>query len=276
MNGYISIDEMKQEGLLDIEGDNADIRIRALVDASSRGIDRICGRHFFELTQAKKFDGGGGLELRVPDLVAITTLKTDDNEDRVFETTWPTTDFLLGPSNADPESANNPQSRPYNRIIVDPSGSEDVFTMGRETVEVTGRWGWWRHLARATETVSGAHDSSQTTLTTSGRTDVQAGHTILIGTEQMFVASSSGADYKVVRGVNGTTATSHSDADPIDVFEYPPEVSEATVILASRLWKRRESQFATSVGFPNGTMLTFRGMDADARMLLSGFRKATT
>ena len=93
--------------------------------------------------------------------------------------------------------------------------------MGRQTVQIGGQWGWWRHLTRASETANAIADATTTSVTVSSRADVEAGHTLLIDSEQLFVSSYSGNTLTVVRGVNGTTAASHSGGAAIDIYEYP-------------------------------------------------------
>ena len=252
-NAYVSLDTIKSPGVLNISGAGDDDRLRTLAESLSRMIDQYCNRHFYVLQAARKFDGDGASLLLIPDLVSIDAsgFKTDDNKDRSFETTWPTSDYLLLPSNADPTTAGNPESRPYSRIEVDvDSGTKSAFPAGRQTVQIAGQWGWWRHLKRATETANAIVDGTTTSVTVSSRTDVEAGHTLLIDSEQVYVKSYSANTLTVVRGANGTTAVSHNAGSTIDVYEYPGPISEAAIIQAARLWKRRDSAFAATTGFP--------------------------
>ncbi|MCH8991004.1 MAG: Ig-like domain-containing protein [Acidobacteria bacterium] len=209
-------------GVLNITGTGDDTRLLTLLESVSRLIDRYCNRHFYALNATRKFDGEGIVGLLVPDLISIDTngLKTDDNKDRTFETAWAATDYLLLPSNADPASSGNPGSRPYTSIEVDvDAGTKGAFPVGRETVQVAGQWGWWRHLKTAAETANTIADATTTSVEVSSRTDVEAGHTILIDSEQMFVESYSTNVLTVVRGVNGTTAASHDNAKAIDMVQ---------------------------------------------------------
>jgi hypothetical protein len=276
-NSYVSVDTLKSSSVLNVTGAGDDTRLRMLLENVSRQVDRYCNRHFFALSLTKKFDGDGTIGLLVPDLVSVDSngLKTDDDLDRVFETTWASTDYLLLPSNADPATAGNPQSRPYNRVEVDvDAGTKSKFPAGRETVQVTGQWGWWRHPKRAPETANAIADSTTTSVTVSARTDVEAGHTILIDSEQMYVKSYSTNTLTVVRGVNVTTAASHGGAAAIDIYEYPGPVVEAAIIQAARLWRRKDSAFATTTGFPEtGQAMVSNRMDPDVMLLLGQYRK---
>ena len=276
-NAYVSLDTLKSSGVLNITGAGDDTRLRTLIENVSRMADRYCNRHFFVLSASRKFDGDGTLALLLPDLVSIDAsgVKTDDDKDRTFETTWAATDYLLLPSNADPASAGNPQSRPYSRIEVDvDAGTKSAFPAGRRTVQIAGQWGFWRHLARATEIADAIANATTTSVTVSSRADVEAGHTLLIDSEQVYVRSYSGNTLTVVRGTNGTTAASHSGGVAIDIHEYPGPIVEAAIMQTARLWTRKDSAFGGVTGFPGtGQGSVSNRLDPDTAMLLGQYRK---
>ena len=269
-NAYASLDLLKSASVLDITGAGDDTRLRLVLENVSRLVDRYCNRHFFELSATAS--------LLLPDLISIDAsgLKTDDNKDRTFEVTWAATDYLLLPSNADPATDGNPLSRPYNAIEVDlDAGTKSEFALGRQTVQVAGKWGWWRHLKRASETANAVADATTTSVTVSSRADVEAGHTLFIDSEQLYVQSYSGDTLTVVRGVSGTTAASHSSGAVIDIYEYPGPIVEATIIQAARLWRRKDSAFAAATGLPEtGQARSSIGLDPDVRLLMGQYRKA--
>ena len=159
---YLSLDALKSAPALDIHGADQDARLLAVLEAASRLVDRYCNRHFFELSAVRSFDGTGSSRLHLPDLIGVDPpgIRTDDDMDGVFETAWASAEYLLLPSNADPETAGNPLSRPYTAVEVGPATGKKRFPRGRETVEVAGRWGWWRHLRRAPEGLSSAVDAA--------------------------------------------------------------------------------------------------------------------
>ena len=276
-NAYVSVDVLKGSGVLNITGSGDDGRLRTLVESSSRVIDRYCNRRFYALQTTRKFDGDGGLTLLLPDLISVDSngLKTDDNKDRTFETTWASTDYLLSPSNADPATAGNPEPRPYTGIEVDvDAGTKSEFPVGRETVQLAGQWGWWRHLKRASETANAIADATTTSVTVSSRTDVEAGHTILIDSEQMYVRSYSANTLTVDRGVNGTAAASHSGGAAIDIYEYPGPVVEAAIMQTGRLWRRKDSAYSATTGFPEtGRASASNRLDPDVMLMLGMYRK---
>ena len=275
MNAYATVDMLKEA--LNIAGADDDNRLLRLAEAASRAVDGYCNRHFFALRAVRLFDGGGGNALLIPDLVSIDEggLRTDGDMDGVFETIWPETGYRLLPANADPASASNPTSRPYTRIeAAGAAGGLRRFPTGRGTVRVTGTWGWWLHLRRASETLKGVVKEDDAQLTVSNRADVEAGRTLLVDSEQMYVRSYDGNQLKVLRGANGTVAASHRKGTPIDVFEYPPGVTEAVVIQAARLLRLGDGTQAASPADRAGRAGRSALMDADSAFLLAGYRRA--
>lgn len=257
-NAYVSLDVFKGSGVLNITGTDEDARLLSLLDNASRVVDRHCNRYFHVLAATRKFDGPDGPTLLVPDLVAVEPggLRTDEDGDGVYETTWEAEDYVLLPSNADPASPSNPRSRPYNRVE---TLGRARWPTGRQRISISGEWGWWRHLRRTKETAN-AVDASATRLVVSHRADVEAGHTLLVDSEQLFVRGYAGNTLTVDRGANGTTASAHDAGSAIDVYGYPGPVAEATIILAARL----------RMGAGHGSGGLF---DADMVALLSPYRR---
>ncbi len=267
-NAYADLTTLKSTGVLNISGTTYDTRLRDLLEAVSRLVDRYCNRRFYVLVATRVFDGDGGTELQVQDLIGVTSLKTDDNLDRTFETTWAASDYLLYPPNSAPTKA---WGRPYTWVTVDvEAGNEDVFTTGMQTVQITGKWGY----REVTEDIGadineGAQYSA--TLTVTDGSKFAVGQTVLIESEQLYVSVISTNDLTVVRGVNGSTAAAHSDGTDISVYRYPETVVEACLIQASRLWKRKDARFAAQSGVSAGDGL--RGLDPDVRQLLGPYRR---
>ena len=78
----------------------------------------------------------------------------------------------------------------------------------------------------------------------------------------------------VVRGVNGTTAASHSGGAAIDIYEYPGPIVEATIFQTGRLWRRKDSAFSSATGFPEtGRANVSNRLDPDVMLLLGQYRK---
>ena len=274
-NAYGTVDTLKSSGALNITGTAIDTRLRAVIEGVSRQIDAYCNRHFFELSMTRVFDGDGGQELLVPDLVSIDAggLKTDDDKDRSFETAWAVTDYLEEPANADPTGGHD-SSRPLTRVVVDTdAGTKTAWPTGRQTVQIAGQWGYWRRLRTATDTLNEALDATETGVDVSTRTDVETGHTISIDSEQMYVQSYSTNTLTVARGVNGTTAASHSTGAAISIYGYPAPISEAALLQAARLWRRKDNLLLSGEAARRMGMRGVPGLDPDVTALLSPYRR---
>lgn len=83
------------------------------------------------------WDSGRLLLPRGHDLLSVTTLVTDQDGDRVYETTWATTDYDLEPAN------NAGEQKPYWAICTRWQGNF-AFPVGvAQGIRITGQWGWW-------------------------------------------------------------------------------------------------------------------------------------
>lgn len=121
-----------------------DAEIIGACRAVARWIDeQYCERFFYRLTATLTFPVTGAYCLRVPDLVSITTLKTDADGDGVFETTWTANvDYELLPANA----ATGLERKPYDEINAIGSqlfpAAYGGYGQRRNRVQIAGVWGW--------------------------------------------------------------------------------------------------------------------------------------
>ncbi|WP_395153727.1 hypothetical protein [Ilumatobacter sp.] len=69
-------------------------RVTDSIEAATVAIDNDTGRTFSPVTATKIF-GAGGYSLEVPDLISVTTLKVDDDDDGTFETTITASEYEL-------------------------------------------------------------------------------------------------------------------------------------------------------------------------------------
>ena len=272
-NSYTTLDALKGTYALNITGTANDDRLLGLAEAASSVIDRWCNRRFFARRATLRFDGSGGATIGVPDMVSVDAggMRIYERDYGGFPTTWDKDDYRLLPENADPASSANPSSRPYTRLLATGAASGRLrFPPGRGNVEVSGVWGWWQHLRRAAQVAGAAADADDTALMLSalqsGLPEICAGHTLLIGEEQVYVRARDGETLTVERGVNGTTAGTISKNSAIDIFEYPAPVSEAALLLAARLW---HSARGGVDDWQTGDMC----IDSDIGLMLSSYRK---
>jgi len=277
-HAYVTLETLKSTGALNLgTGTPYDTRLRQLTEGIAEQVDRYANRAkttFQPRTDTLYFSGDNSTLLLVPDLISITSLKEDNNQDGTFDTTWNANDYFLMPYNADPTSD---WGMPYNALQVSPksNGTQDAFLAGPRRYEIVGTWGYREVTGTTGAKTSGTIGTSGTTTFTADTAGIEPGMTILVQSEQMYVKSTSGTAVTVERGVNGSTATTHATTLDVNYYIYPQPVQEATIIQASRIWKRKDSGFASEVGFPDiGMTTTWRGgLDPDVKQLLFPFRR---
>lgn len=93
--------------------DNLDDReILAACRSVSRWIDEHCDRTFARREVTLQLTPCGPYAVETPDIVSVITLKTDEDGDGVYETTWSASDFELQPVGASTQL----EARPYTSI----------------------------------------------------------------------------------------------------------------------------------------------------------------
>jgi len=153
-----------------------DVTLTRLITRASRAVDRFCFREpggFAGQSLTKYLDvaptpnGRTRISLEVQPLLSVTTFKTDDAGDGVFEVTWTEgTDFLLYPLN----------DLPKREIQVNLRTGRYSLPIGQRRVQIVGAWGEaasvpepiaeavelqvsrWRWRLRAPEGVAGNGD----------------------------------------------------------------------------------------------------------------------
>lgn len=277
-NAYVDLATIKGTGGLNIAGTAYDARLRGIAENISREIDRFCNRQFYYYVGTLFFDGDGSIELIVPDLVSIDSIAEDTNFDGTFETTWGASDYILYPRNADPTGTHD-KAGPYSRLVVSEksNGTQDLFINGKDMYRVVGTWGYSK-TTRDSLLNGTLADSTATSLVLSGSASgtIEVGMTLLVDDEQVYVTATTGTSATVTRAVNGTTGTAHTNKD-VNIVTYPGPVVEAVFMQVARLWKRRDSGFASQIGVPETGQLTVwqGGLDKDVQMLLWPYRRFT-
>ena len=136
-NCYLSVAELKTY-IGNITDSVDDAALERVIAAACRQVDTHCGRFFYQQTSTiKYYSPNNGSLLLVHDLLSISALASDEDGDGVWEVAWSASDYVLTPRNA----AYAVPVRPYYAVEVAPAGRY-VFIRGRETVKITGSWGW--------------------------------------------------------------------------------------------------------------------------------------
>jgi len=135
-NGYTTLVTVQTALGIPSTDQTNDIYIQATIESVSRLIDNYTGRKFYSEAETNYYTPVSSDTLYVDDLLSVTTLKTDDDEDGTFETTWAETDYHLLPFNAANRNA------PYTRIETSGYGNYS-FPLGvRKAVQIVGTFGY--------------------------------------------------------------------------------------------------------------------------------------
>ncbi len=242
-NLYIGLDAWERRYAYDVDLPSANrTELEGIIEHASRDVDTFAHRVFFAELKVLTLDGLGEPWLDVPDLLVVTSIKLDENRDRVYETTMADTDFFLQRTD---------HERPYDafpktRIVLDTqNGDFALFQWQEKLILLDGEWGYGNDVENTGATVQDAVEQSaiaKELLVVDGSV-FSIGDTLRLGTEQEYVTDVAGNTLGVTRGVNGTTAVAHLNGVQIDRYVYPRQVVEATQIQAIRLWKRKEVGF---------------------------------
>ena len=133
VNGYATLVEIKA-AMTSGMGTTQDTVIERVVTAVSREIDRHCRRRFYGVSETRYYTPVDYAKLDIDDVgtSGSITLKTDEDGDRTYETTWASTDYDLWPYNA----------APYMEIHVTPQGDNAWPVKVAKSVELAAIFGY--------------------------------------------------------------------------------------------------------------------------------------
>ena len=240
MNCYATLGMIKSDLSIASATTTYDTRLFDVLEVASRTVDTWCHRKFFGELATRYFPGSGS-PLFLDDLLSITasSFKLDEDGNGTFEVTLATTDYILCPLNGFPKTY----------VKVAPDGDYGGFAAGQpKGVEIAGLWGYGSETDAtpyrlSTTTLNGDHNASTTSIAVVSGTPFSAGHTILIDSEQMDLTAVSSNTLTVVRGINSTTAATHSTGATVYIWEYPRPIIQATLIIAQRIWKGKDGSY---------------------------------
>jgi hypothetical protein len=113
-------------------GNEHDAKLQSLITASSRLIDRYCGRRFFSSAATQYYDAQSTHEVFIDDLLSVTALETDDTGDGSYETLWAVKDYNLLPYNSTPKT----------RIQTSAQGSRIFPAKIKKCIQIAGSFGY--------------------------------------------------------------------------------------------------------------------------------------
>ncbi len=175
-----------------------------------------------------------------------TTNNGTTTDGTVTWTCYPTNYFLYGGGLEDSLNI-----YPKVRIEINPDGNYSSFANGvKKGVQIVGVWGYGDGTTATpyvTDTTTAeAIDAGETAIDVTSATNLSAGMTILVESEQMYITSITTNTLTVEKGVNGTTDAAHtypsSVGKQIYYYRYPRDIMQACLDLSVALWQNRTKQ----------------------------------
>jgi hypothetical protein len=136
-NGYCTLNEVKSA--LRITDNTDDELLENAIEGASRRIDGYCGRRFYQQNATLSLYAIDSYTLPTQDdLYSVTTLKTDDDGDGTYETTWTTgVDYQLEPLDA------VITGQPIRTITAIGGKTFPLFSLpALPSAQIVGVWGW--------------------------------------------------------------------------------------------------------------------------------------
>ena len=241
------------------------VAIRRILEASSRRIDDYCGGGSFgPQTQTRYYDIGFGNLRESPQYLATANSNDLANETQVVSVipldNWlvsPTTvtayggtdratsetlteghanDFFLVPYNSSPKT-----------LLKLNEDTAKGLDSGQQTLSILGTWGYTADTILVT-TSDAIASTSTTSISVTSATNLGPAQTILIDSEQIYITSISGNTLTVERGVNGSTAATHSGGASLYRYDYPVLVTQACLDLSKIVFRDRDLGTVSSIG----------------------------
>lgn len=211
----------------------------AVLEAASRRVDEYCersprfGSGFGPRIGTNRYDPVPGPCLYLEDdLLSLTSVSTYDTPGGSATTLTDETDFYKWPYDR----------APYRELVIHEASSAVWGSATRGGAVIVGAWGYEDRRRTLTPTVSEAVDLTETSIDVSALTDLSAGLTLLIDSEQWFVRATTDAvtdSIDVDRGANGSTIATHNTASAIARYLYHPSVVDATLRIYLKRWAAR-------------------------------------
>jgi hypothetical protein len=267
--------------------------IRRILEASSRRIDDYCGGGTFgPQTQTRYYDIGFGTLRNSPQyqtttgtadvamgnstagvipldnwIISPTTVTAYGATDRATSETLTegyNNDFFLMPYNSTPKT-----------ILKLNEDTTKGLDSGQQTLSIVGSWGYTADTVSVT-TSDAIGSTTGTSASVTSAANLGPAQTILIDSEQLYITSISGNTLTVERGVNGSTAATHSGGASLYRYDYPELVVQACLDLSKIVFRDRDLGTVTTIGAGEGSITSAEGEIQSILMTLDQYRATGT
>lgn len=277
LNCYAGLDDLTQSMKGGSSAVDKAVALRVL-EAVSRAVDRGLEWQFYNaLAQTMYLNGSGQRVLRLRSaavvrggahagLLSVSSVTIDENDDGTYEkTVVENTDFWL--------SERFGSDGPYTTLEAMTRSTQipGGWWRGPRTVKVIGETGYSNETEAAGTLGAAIVDTTGTSVTMTAGHTVQAGNTIVIDSEHLFVSAVSTNTLTVQRGVNGSTVASHLISTAVSRRRYPRPIELAVTMQAARLIRDGLTGFSGSVANPDFAGYAFNAVYPAIRDLQATF-----
>jgi hypothetical protein len=156
-NGYATLAELRANLTFGAANTASDTQLEGLLETGSRALENVCHRRFYGKAETRYYTAEDGYEIQVDDFTSVSALKTDDNGDGTFETTWTTAAYSLKYGNNYNAALDG---KPYTQIEATESGGLTFPVAIRKGVLVSGVCGYSAGTASSTACPKPIHDAT--------------------------------------------------------------------------------------------------------------------
>jgi len=149
------------------------------------------------------------------------------------------------------------------------------FDDGQQTLSVLGSWGYTTDTVSVT-TSDAVGSTTATSISVTSASDLGSAQTILIDSEQLYITAISGNTLTVERGVNGSTAATHSGGASLYRYDYPVLVAQACLDLSKIVFRDRDLGTVSSIGSGDAAITSAEGEIQSILHTLDEFRVTGT
>lgn len=268
-NLYASLTQLRNR--LDVESTDDNVLLLDTIEDASRYLDEATGRRFYPRIDTLYYDHDEDYLLRLDDdLLSVTTLTTQNDGQTIASTGY----YLMcgGSYNA----------QPYTRIAIK-RGSGYIFGWSdtpQKANKVVGVWGHHNNYAGAYRSsgdtvLNNPLSDSGTSVTVANGHRFEAGQTLKIGSEWLYVSAVNGNVLTVERGVNGSTAAEQAVTTAIYIYEPMRDAQRVALRFAGWLFKQYAAPHSFEIQTSaDGTVIIPQNAPPEVHRFVKMYRRA--
>ena len=266
--------------------------IRRILEAVSRRIDDYCGGGTFgPQTETRHYDIGSG-SLRNSPQYQTVSISDDINTSMSTPGVVPLDGWIVSPTTVTAYGATDRATSetltegynadfwlmPYNSapktILKLNEDTTKGFDSGQQTLSILGSWGYTADTVSVT-TSDAISSTTATSASVTSATNLGPAQTILIDSEQLYITAISGNTLTLERGVNGSTAATHSTVT-VYRYDYPELVVQACLDLSKIVFRDRDLGAVTTIGAGEASITSAAGEINSILMTLDQYQATGT